>query len=76
MVRKLPITSILTPRMKNVHAKENEGGWIVGHAWPTVFPALPFAPPPTGFGGSVFRVDEASGDGPTHHLILAAGFFI
>lgn len=73
---KLPIIFSLTPRRKNARAKENEGGWIAGHAWPTITPALPLAPPPTVFEGSVWRVDEAIGDGPTQDLVLAVGFFI
>lgn len=42
----------------------------------TITPALPLAPPPTVFEGSVWRVDEAIGDGPTQDLVLAVGFFI
>lgn len=41
-----PISPSLTPRMKNAHAKESEGGWLTGYAWPAVILALPLAPPP------------------------------
>lgn len=48
-------------------------GWQV-HAWPAVIPGfhLLLLPPSL---WRVWRV-EAAGDGPTHLLILVAGFFI
>lgn len=73
---KLPIIFSLTPRRKNAHAKEDEGGWVTGHARPSLIPALPLARPPTVFEGGVWRVDEATGLGPTQDLVLAAGFLI